>query len=145
MPRIYLERREMGEELRRLFDLLDSEARASAPAGECNPPVDVVESATEVEVLVDLPGVTSEHVHVVFARGTLMVAGIKRPSVCSHDDATFHLAERAFGRFVRAIRIAGAVDGGRVRATLSAGELRVVVPRIAERRGREIRVAIETA
>ena len=145
MPRIYLERREMGEELRRLFDLLDSEARASAPPGECNPPVDVLESADQIEVVMDLPGVTGDQVHVVFARGTLLVAGIKKASVCGHSDAAFHLAERAFGRFIRAIRIAGAVDAGRARATFSAGELRIIVPRIADRRGREIRIAIETA
>jgi HSP20 family molecular chaperone IbpA len=41
--------------------------------------------------------------------------------------------------------VAGAVDAGQARAILSAGELRITVPRIAERRGREIRIAIETA
>ena len=145
MPRIYLERREMGDELKRLFDVLEGEAKASGPPGECNPAVDVVESPTEVEVIVDLPGLTREEVQVVFTRGSLLVAGIKRPSVCSHSDAAFHLAERAFGRFARVIRIAGAVDAGRARATLSSGELRVVVPRITERRGREIRIAVETS
>ena len=145
MPRIYLERREMGDELKRLFDALEGEAKASGPPGECNPAVDVLESPTEVEVIVDLPGLTRDEVQVVFTRGTLLVAGLKRPSVCSHSDAAFHLAERAFGRFARVIRIAGAVDAGCARATLASGELRVVVPRIAERRGREIRIAVETS
>ena len=49
-----------------------------------------------------------------------------------------HVAERAFGRFGRAIRISGAVDVGRARATLRHGELRVVLPRIA-------RLGFETA
>lgn len=145
MPRIYLERREMGEELRRLFDLLDGQTKASAPPGECSPPVDVVESPTHVEVVVDVPGLAPGDVQVVFARGTVLVAGIKRPAGCSHRDAAFHLAERAFGRFARAIRISGAVDAGRARATLTAGELRIVVPRIDDRRGREIRITVETA
>src|SRR5690242_11864178 len=94
MPRIYLERREMGEELRRLFDLLDSEARASAPAGECDPQVDVLETNTEIEVIVDLPGVASEQVHVVYSRGTILIAGTKRGTACAHSDVAFHLAER---------------------------------------------------
>ena len=145
MPRIYLERREMGEELRRLFDLLDAQARASAPPGECNPPVDVIESPTEVEVVIDLPGVAREEVQVVFARGAVLVVGIKRAAVCHHSDAAFHLAERAFGRFARAVRLAGALDAGRARASLGGGELRIVIPRITERRGAEIRIAIETA
>ena len=145
MPRIFLERRDMGEELRRLFDLLEGEDQASPTQGQCNPPVDVVESHDAVEVIIDLPAVTHDQVHVVFARGTLLVAGIKQPKACGHTEAAFHLAERAFGRFARAIPLAGAVDAGRARATLTAGELRVVIPRIAERRGSEIRVAIETA
>jgi HSP20 family protein len=145
MPRIYLERREMGEELRRLFDLLATETGSGTQPGECNPPADVIETPSQVEVIVDLPGLAKEDVHIAFARGTVLIAGLKRSSVCSHSDAAFHLAERAFGRFARAIRVAGAVDAGHARATLSAGELRITVPRIAERRGREIRIAIETA
>ena len=145
MARIYLERRELGEELRRLFDQLEGETHAAAPPNECNPPIDVVESDGAVEVLMDLPGVRHDQVHIVFARGTVLIAGIKRASACSHAGAAFHLVERAFGRFARAIRLPGAVDAGRARATLEAGELRITIPRIAERRGGEIRIAIETA
>ena len=145
MARIYLERREMGEELKRLFDLLETQTGAGSPPGECSPPVDVIETPAQVEVIIDLPGVAHEDLHVVFARGSVLVAGVKRSHVCSHSDAAFHMAERAFGRFARAIRLAGAVDAGHARATLAAGELRIVVPRIAERRGREIRIPIEIA
>ena len=144
MPRIYLERRDMTDELRRLFDLLDQEARATAPAGECNPPADIVESPGSVDIVMDLPGVTADRLQIVFSRGTLLVSGVKKPQACQHADAAFHLAERAFGRFTRAFRIAGAVDAGAARATLTAGELRIVVPRIADRRGREIRIAVES-
>jgi HSP20 family protein len=144
MPRIYLERREMGDELRRLFDVLEARTHADAPAGECHPPADVIESADRIEVIVDLPGITPDQVQVVFARGTVLVAGLKRPLTCSHSDAAFHLAERTFGRFARAIRLAGAGGAGAARATLVAGELRIVIPRLAERRGGEIRIAIET-
>jgi HSP20 family protein len=145
MPRIYLERREMGEELRRLLDALDVETHASAPPGECTPPADVVETAEAVEIVMDLPGVPADQVHVVFSRGTILIAGMKKAASCGHSDAAFHLAERAFGRFARAIRLAGAVNAGAARATLSAGELRIAVPRIAERRGREIRIQVESA
>jgi HSP20 family protein len=135
----------MPDDLRRLFDLLDDEARSTAPPGECTPPADIVESAGSIEITMDLPGVTTDQLTIMFSRGTLLVSGIKKPRACNHADAAFHLAERAFGRFTRAFRIAGAVDAGAARATLSAGELRIVVPRIADRRGREIRIAVESA
>lgn len=144
MPRIFLERRDLSDDLRKLFDLLNGEAQAAGGAGECDPPLDVIESAGAIELVMDLPGVDRDHLQVLFARGTVLIAGTKRPAACSHHDAAFHLAERAFGRFARAVRITGAVDAGRARATLASGELRIVLPRIDERRGREIRIAIET-
>ena len=142
MPRIFLEHHDMGEDMRRLVDLLEAEARGGP--GEFAPPIDVVEHAGAVEITADLPGLPHEQIQVTFTRGVLVIAGFKKPAVCPHADAAFHVAERAFGRFGRAIRISGAVDVGRARATLRQGELRVVLPRIAERRGPEIHIPIET-
>lgn len=135
----------MNDEIRRLVRLLETEAHVAGAAGECTPPFDVVETGAAIEIVMDLPGVERETLQVVFSRGTVLIAGMKRPSVCSHADAAFHLAERAFGRFARAVRIAGAVDAGRARATLDAGELRIVLPRLAERRGSQINIPVETA
>ena len=134
----------MGEDLRRLFDLLDGESQAAGATGECTPPIDVIESPEQIEIVMDLPGVKADAVQLVFSRGTLVLAGTKLPASCGHKDAAFHMAERTFGRFGRAVRIAGAVDAGRARATLRRGELRIVFPRIEERRGRQIRIAIGT-
>ena len=144
MPRIYLERREMGEELRRLFDLLDGESRAAGGAGECTPPLDVIDAPDGYDLVMDLPGVKPESVQLVFARSTLVIAGTKLAASCGHKDAAFHMAERSFGRFARAVRISGAVDAGKATATLRKGELRIIVPRIEERRGRQIRMPIGT-
>lgn len=137
-----MDRRELGEDARRLLDELDVEARRGA-AGECSPPLDVVETASTVEILMDVPGVQPDAVQVVFSRGTLMIAGRKRPPGCAHREAAFHLAERAFGRFVRIVRLAGGFDAGRAHASLSGGELRVVLPRIEDRRGHDIRIEVQ--
>ena len=134
----------MGEELRRLFDLLDGESQAAGGTGECTPPLDVIDARDRFEVVMDLPGVKPEAVQLVFARGTLVIAGTKLPASCGHKDAAFHMAERTFGRFARAVRISGAVDAGHATATIRQGELRVVFPRIEERRGRQIRIPIGT-
>jgi HSP20 family molecular chaperone IbpA len=40
------------------------------------------------------------------------------------------------------LRLAGALDAGRAHATLTAGELHVVLPRIEERRGREVPIPV---
>jgi HSP20 family protein len=104
--------------------------------------MDVVETAAGVELVVDVPGVPEAALTIVFSQGTVIVSGRKMPRPCLHAGAAFHLAERSFGRFVRAIRLGGAFDAGKATATVSAGELRIRLPRIEERRGAEIRIPI---
>jgi len=140
---IYWEHRELRDHPR-LRQLFEAESSSGAP-GECTPRMDVVETSAGIEVLIDLPGVPRSQITVVFSEGTLIVAGRKLPTSCTHQEAAFHLAERDFGRFVRAVRLSGAVDGGQARASLAEGELRVILPRVQERRGRDIRIEITGA
>ena len=109
---------------------------------EYRPPVDVLETATAIEIVVDLPGVASDSVTATFTGGTLVVAGRKRAPLCAHREAAFHLAERTFGQFVCVVRCEVAVDAGRAQATLGSGELHIVLPRVEDRRGAEIPITI---
>ena len=111
-------------------------------AAECSPPLDVIETGQGLEVILDLPGVPASSLDIVLADNLLVIAGEKLPAMCEHADAGFHIAERGFGRFRRAIRIEGAYDAGRAAASLARGELRVVLPRIEERRGAPIRIPV---
>lgn len=135
MARVYLERRDLPADLLRILD----ETRNAA---ECTPPMDVIETTAGLEIRLDVPGVPASEIEIVFAESVLLIAGQKLPHLCEHADAGFHIAERCFGRFARAIRVDGAFDAGRAAATLTAGELRVVLPRIDERRGSRIRIPI---
>jgi HSP20 family protein len=132
----------MDDELRRLFEQLTGvDARPHIP--ECRVPLDVVETSVGIEVILDLVGVDADAIQVVIARETLMITGEKRPFACKHQgDCTFHVAERVFGRFARAVRLSGAFDVARAEAMLRAGQLRVTLPRIEERRGREHRIRV---
>ena len=135
MARVYVERRELPDDLRRLLE-------PSAGAVEFTPPIDVVESDTSLQILLDLPGVGASQIEVVFSRNVLLITGDKMPAACDHGDAAFHIAERAFGRFARAIAVDGAFDAGKAVATLTNGELRVILPRLHERRGARIRIPV---
>jgi len=137
---------ELSEDVRRVFEELDRHHDPTCPTctGVYTPALDVMETAETVEVLVDLPGVTADGVRVLLKHGALVVAGEKAsPEPCSPEHA-FHLVERGFGRFARVVRLAIPVDARGTRASLRAGELRITIPRIKERRGEEIVVAIET-
>jgi HSP20 family protein len=135
MARVYVERRDLPQHLIRLLE-------ETSAAAECTPPMDVLETATGLEIRLDLPGVSKSQIEIVFADSVMLIAGQKLPHLCEHADAGFHIAERAFGRFARAVRLDGAFDAGRAAATLNAGELRLVIPRIEERRGAHLRIPI---
>ena len=135
MARVYVERRDLPAHLIQLLE----QTRAAV---ECTPPMDVLETPAGLEVRLDVPGVSAAQIEIVFADSVLLITGQKLPAACEHADAGFHMAERAFGRFARAIAVEGAFDAGRAAATLAAGELRVVLPRIDERRGAHIRIPI---
>lgn len=144
VARIYFERRELPPDLQRLFDTIWDDPGDDRPpaAAECSPPLDVIETETGIEIVADVPGVHADALHIVCAGNVVMIAGQKTPSACEHREAAFHLAERAFGRFARVLRLEGAFDAGRANATLVAGELRLTLPRIDDRRGREIRIPV---
>src|SRR5512138_998523 len=118
MARVYIERRELPDDLRRLLE-------AGAAAVEFTPPIDVIETETSIQIVLDVPGVRAAQIDVVFSQNVLLLSGEKTPVACDHADAAFHVAERAFGRFARAIEVESAVDAGKAVATLSEGELRV--------------------
>jgi len=120
--------------------------RRHVVAGECMPVVDVFETEKTVEIVLDLPGVSPDAVRVLFKAGVLLIVGEKeRPDLTRRGPASFHLVERDFGRFARAVRINAAIDGAQATARMANGELRVVLPRITDRRGAGLIVPIETS
>ena len=139
--------RDLTDEIGRLFEDLDRTAPdRRQPSGHCTPALDVRETGEALEVVLDLPGVSADRIRVLLKAGVLLVVGEKcSPYAGGHPDASFHLVERGFGRFARAVRLEGAFDGGRTTATVGGGELRVLVPKIADRRGQEIHVPVAAA
>ena len=135
---------ELADDIRRLFDdlaaSLPREHRASS--GECHPPLDVIETERAVEIVIDVCGVAPQALRVLFRDNVLIVAGDKAPPAASHDQA-FHLVEREFGRFARAVRLKGAFDVAAGRAAIAAGELTIVLPKRADRRGRAHVIAVD--
>lgn len=134
---------DFASDIRRAFDELDRHL-GSRPGGEYIPPVDVFDTTEGITIVVDLPGVPAEAIRALVKNGIVIVIGDKPAPACGSDHAQFHVAERSFGRFARGVRLHGAYDASRARATLDAGELRITIPKIEERRGREILIPIET-
>ena len=133
----------IAEDARQLLDELDRDVPGAAHlTAECRPALDIMETAEATEVVVDVPGVRPASLRVAIRANTVMIVGAKFVPAAPAN-ARFHLAERTYGRFARAVRIAGAFDARRAKAILHNGLLRVVLPRIEDRRGQLVHIQIE--
>jgi HSP20 family protein len=138
---------DLGQEVRRLFDDLSRRRpdRRHMVSGECMPLLDVFETDRTIEIVLDVPGVTTDGVRILIKAGVVLIVGEKeRSETAQRAPVSFHLVERDFGRFARAIRIHAAFDASNARARLKDGELRVILGKIQERRGREMILAVES-
>jgi len=135
---------EIADDVRELFEDLASRLPREhrAYSGEYRPALDVLETDEAVAIVVDVAGVPPEAIRVLFRSGAVVIAGEKAPPPGEHPQA-FHLVEREFGRFARGVRLNGCYDMNQAKATLRNGELIVYLPKMADRRGRAHRIAIE--
>ena len=138
---------DLSQEVRRLFEDLARRRpdRRHVVSGECLPLQDVYETDRTIEIVIDVPGVTLEGCRVMIKGGVVLVVGEKERPEMARGPASYHLVERDFGRFARAVRVHAAIDAANTRARLKDGELRIILPKQQERRGREMILAIETA
>ena len=137
------ESRELTDDVRSLFEDLAAHLRHEqrAYSGECHPPLDVRETAEAFEIVVDVSGIAPDALRVLFRGGLVLIAGEKAPPPSS-EEHTFHLVEREFGRFARAVRVTGSFDLQRATASVRHGELTVVLPKLEERRGRPHQIPV---
>jgi|GEM_PF-581832 len=105
------------------------------------PPADINETAEDLLIRIEVPGVAAEDIQVVVHGSKVEVSGEKRPERLARSAAILCL-ERSFGPFRRVFDLAGCFDMAAVRAELKGGILTVAIPKRAERRGQARRIPI---
>jgi len=108
-----------------------STPQAQSPAWE--PPVDILETESEVLVLVALPGVDPDDAQALIEDGTLVIAGT-RVVPEQLRTATIHRLELPQGRFYRRLRLPAGRYAG-VRRAAAAGCLIVTLQKAGSNRG----------
>jgi len=130
-----------ADEVRQAFVELGRVGGPDSLAGQCAPALDVYETDDSIEIAIDLPGIDATAVRVMSKGDAVLVVGEKPPRRV-HREATFHLVERDYGRFARAVRITHPCDMARATARFTMGELRIALPKIRDRRGVTLSIPI---
>jgi len=90
------------------------------------PRADVYETADEITIEVELPGLAAEDVTVEIVKKHVRVYGERR-FVKDAKGPVFHTLERAHGPFERVLQLPGEVDANGTRAVLRDGLLTIVL------------------
>jgi HSP20 family protein len=133
----------LQREVNLLLERLADFDRSSSGDGEWIPGVDVYECRGRLVIAVEVPGVPADSLRVSFRDRHLVIAGERREPRPPASAASFHCVERPQGRFTRTILIDVAVDIQLAESHLAGGVLTVTIPRVKDRRGREIIVPIQ--
>lgn len=105
--------------------------------------VDVGETESEILVTAELPGVEEKDVDVTLEGEMLRIRAEKR-SDAEKGDKTWHVVERSYGTFERAIRVPEGIDPAAVKAAFEGGVLKVTLPKPPERPRQAKKIAIGT-
>ena len=95
--------------------------------------------ADSVHVDIEVPGMDPQDFQISVREDVLVISGEKRVSR-ERRDGQYHVLERAYGAFERAVRLPVEVDEGGANASYEHGVLRVTLPRSAAHRARRIEV-----
>ncbi len=108
--------------------------RQGFPATEglsMTPTLDVKENEKEIVVKADLPGIDEKDINLTFHDGVLTLRGEKK-SEHTDERENYHVMERSYGSFQRAIRVPETIDEDKVEARFDKGVLTVTLPKRPE-------------
>ncbi len=106
------------------------------------PAVDVAETKDEIVVNAEAPGMDPKEFDISLSEGTLTIKGEKKQEKVVGGE-NYHLVERRYGSFSRAIPLPQGVESDKIRASYKNGILTVTVPKIEEDKRKEIKIKIK--
>jgi len=106
------------------------------------PAVDVSESEDKITVKAEIPGLEAKDIDISMSGDTLTIKGEKKTET-EEKEENYHLVERSYGSFRRAMKIPATVDADKVEATYKNGVLTVVLPKKEEVKPKAIEIKAE--
>ena len=117
---------------------LQTEPEQTRPGRVFTPAVDIFESETEITLLADMPGVTSDSVIIDLHNNELKITGEVEPQ--GSEQETYILREYETGRFHRHFSLSDRIDQSKISASMKDGVLRLELPKVETAKPRRIEV-----
>jgi HSP20 family protein len=138
--------RELDTLTNRLGQLFETDYPTPSTGGTWMPAVNVEESAGELVLSAELPGMKQQDVEVELENNILTIRGEKTEERREGEEGRrYHVWERRYGSFQRSFTLPRTVKAEEIRAEFEDGILRVRMPKSPEARSRRIAIGGETA
>lgn len=105
------------------------------------PSVDVVEHEGSFNLTLDLPGIKKEDLTITVKEGKLYLSGERKRPERDENTDFYYYYERPYGTFERSFKLPEHVDGDKIKASFTDGELTVEVPKLEKAKPRTIKVS----
>jgi HSP20 family protein len=104
--------------------------------------MDVTETGTAYVVQLEIPGIDPASVTITISHGMLAIAGEKTEET-EETEQDYHVSERRWGSFQRAIRMPENVDDAKIEATSAKGVLTITLPKSADARSADRKIPVK--
>ena len=104
------------------------------------PPADIYETANELVVATDLPGIDPKKIDVQVENNIITIRGERRLEQ-KLEKENFHRVERTYGAFARTFTLSTAVESDKIRANYKDGVLTISLPKAEHARPKSIQIA----
>ena len=115
-------------------------APEQAPRAALIPAVDVSENDERYVVRAELPGVKKDDISVTLEDDVLHISGETRSEHEEKEQGRVIRQERHYGKYVRSLRLASAVDEQKIKAKYKDGVLELVLPKSESVKPKQIAV-----
>lgn len=131
----------LQREIDRLFDDFSRGLSIGTGQSALMPKMDVTETDKEIVVAAELPGLERGDVEISLEDDVLTIRGEKKVEREEKDEKkNYHVSERAYGVFYRAIQLPAGIDPKGIQATMSNGILKITMPKPARAQSQKIEV-----
>ena len=140
-----LELQRLRDRVGRLYAALQEATEAEDPlaSGTWAPPVDLCETEKMISIRVELPGVTAEQIKIGICNTKLRISGEKKRRPNRRKILSYLCSERSFGKFERIVPLRWPFSIREASAHVCNGMLYIQLPKIADRRGEEVLIAVK--
>ncbi len=133
----------LWRDMDRIFDDFLTPIHANVRSNSFAPACDVHETEEHYLMSFDLPGISKDEINIQVVENELTISGERRKEWKEAKQGT-SWSERSYGKFTRTFTLPTSVDADKIEAHFENGVLRLVLPKAAAVKPRQIRISDNT-